>query len=71
MLENIENLESVQKILILANTTQATLQVNYFCNQELILRNPQALCILRNLENLENSIKIHFCREIAANFNNF
>ena len=40
--------------------------------QEMILRNPQALYILRNLEKLENSIKIHFfiC-EITANFNNF
>ena len=38
----------------------------------MILRNPQALYILRNLEKFENSIKIHFfIREIAANFNNF
>ena len=35
----------------------------------MILRNPQALYILRNLEKFENSIKIHFfIREIAANF---
>ena len=40
--------------------------------QEMILRNPQALYILRNLEKSENSIKIQFfIREIAANFNNF
>ena len=40
--------------------------------QEMILTNPQALYILRNLEKFENSIKIHFfIREIAANFNNF
>ena len=38
----------------------------------MILRNPQALYILRNLEKFKNSIKIHFfIREIAANFNNF
>ena len=38
----------------------------------MILRNPQALYILRNLEKFENSIKIRFfIREIAANFNNF
>ena len=28
--------------------------------QEMILRNPQALYILRNLEKFKNSIKIHF-----------
>ena len=28
--------------------------------QEMILTNPQALYILRNLEKFENSIKIHF-----------
>ena len=40
--------------------------------QEMILRNPQALYVLRNLEKFENSIKIHFfIREIVANFNNF
>ena len=40
--------------------------------QEMILRNPQALYILRNLEKFKNSIKIQFfIREIAANFNNF
>ena len=38
----------------------------------MMLRNPQALYILRNLEKFENSIKIHFfIRKIAANFNNF
>ena len=38
----------------------------------MILRNPQALYVLRNLEKFENSIKIHFLiPEIAANFNNF
>ena len=40
--------------------------------QEMILRNPQALYILRNLANFKNSIKIHFLiREIAVNFKNF
>ena len=39
----------------------------------MILRNPLARYILRNLEKFENSIKIHFfsIREIDANFNNF
>ena len=40
--------------------------------QEMILRNPQVLYILRNLERFENSIRVHFfIREIAADFNNF
>ena len=41
----------------------------------MILRNPLARYILRNLEKFENSIEIHFMyffiREIGANFNNF
>ena len=40
--------------------------------EEIRLRNPQALYILRNLEKFKNSRKIHFfIGEIAANFNNF
>ena len=58
MSENIENLKSVLKIRILANTTQTTLLGELF--QEMMLRNPQALYILRNLEKFKNSIKIHF-----------
>ena len=40
--------------------------------QEMMLRNPQTLYILRNLEKFKNLIKIHFfiC-EVAGNFNNF
>ena len=38
----------------------------------MILRNPQALYVLRNLEKFESSVKIHFfILEIAANFNDF
>ena len=40
----------------------------------MMLRNPQALYILKNLEKFKKSIKIHFInsfREITANFNNF
>ena len=40
----------------------------------MMLRNPQALYILKNLEKFEKSIKIHFINsfgEITANFNNF
>ena len=41
----------------------------------MILRNPQALNILQNLEKFENSIEIpfiyFFIPEIGANFNNF
>ena len=39
----------------------------------MILRNPLAGYILRNLEKFENSIKyiFFFIREIGANFNNF
>ena len=38
----------------------------------MILRNPQALYILRNLEKFQNLIKIiFFIREIEANFYNF
>ena len=73
MSENIENLKSVVKIRILANTTQTPLYMplgELF--EEMTLRNPQALYILRNAEKLKNSIKIHyFIGEIAANFNNF
>ena len=69
MSENIENLKSVLKIRILANTTQTTLLGELF--QEMTSRNPKALYILRNLEKFKNSIKIHFfIRELAANFNN-
>ena len=65
MSENIENLKSVLKIRILPE---------YHPNnplgeilQEMLLRNLQALYILRNLEKFEISIKIHFfIREIAA-----
>ena len=40
--------------------------------QEMILRNPQALYILRILEKFENSQKIHFfIQEMGANFNKF
>ena len=40
--------------------------------QEMILRNPQALYILRILDKFENSQKIHFfIRETGANFNRF
>ena len=40
--------------------------------QEMILRNPQALYILRILEKFENSQKIHLLiRETGANFNIF
>ena len=67
---NIENLKSVLKIRILDNTTQNNPLSEVF--QEIILRYPQALYILRNLEKFKNSIKIHFfIPEIAANFNNF
>ena len=58
MSENIENLKSVLKICILANTTQTTLLGELF--QEMTSRNPKALYILRNLEKFKNSIKIHF-----------
>ena len=69
MSENIENLKSVLKIRILANTTQTTLLDELF--QEMISRNPKGLYILTNLEKFENSIKIHFfIRELAVNFNN-
>ena len=68
MSENIENLKSVLKIRILANTNNPLGELF----QEMILTNPQALYILRNLEKFENSIKIYFfIREIAANLNNF
>ena len=71
MSENIENLKSVLKILILANIYHPNNPLGELF-QEMILRTPQALYILRNLEKFENSIKIHFfIREIAANFNNF
>ena len=56
MSENIENLKSVLKIRILANTNNPLGELF----QEMILTNPQALYILRNLEKFENSIKIHF-----------
>ena len=73
MSENIENLKSVLKIRILSNiyhpNNPRSLGELF---QEMILRNPQALYILRKLEKFKNSIKIHFfIREIAANFNNF
>ena len=69
MMENIENLKSVLKIRILANTTQTTLLGELF--QEMTSRNPKALYILRNLEKFKNSIKIHFfIRELVANFSN-
>ena len=58
MSENIENLKSVLKIRILANTTQTTLLGELF--REMISRNPKGLYILRNLEKLKNSVKIHF-----------
>ena len=68
MSENIENLKSVLKIRILANTNNPLGELF----QEIISRIPQELYILRNLEKLKNSIKIHlFIREIAANFNSF
>ena len=71
MSENIENLKSVLKIRIFADTTQTSLWVNYSV-QEMILRNPQALYILRILEKFENSLKMHFfIREMGANFNSF
>ena len=69
MSKNIENLKSVLKIRILANTTETTLYVNYFKKS---LRNLQALYVLRNSEKFENSIKIHFfILEIAAKFQQF
>ena len=58
MSENIENLKSVLNIWIVPYTSQISLQVNLF--QEMILRNPQALYILRTLEKFENSIKSTF-----------
>ena len=64
MSENIENLKSVLKIRILANTTQTTLLGELF--QEMTSRNPKALYILRNLEKFN-----FFILELAANFNNF
>ena len=61
MSENIENLKSVLKIRILANiyhpNNPRSLGELF---QEMILRNPQALYISRNLEKFKNSIKIHF-----------
>ena len=58
MSENIENLKSVLNIWIVPYTSQTSLQVNLF--QEKILRNPQALYILRTLEKFENSTKKTF-----------
>ena len=73
MSENIENLKSVLKIRILANIYHPNNPRSLGeLSQEMILRNPQALYISRNLEKFKNSIKIHFfIREIAAIFNNF
>ena len=69
MSENMDNLKSVLKICILANTTQTTLLGELF--QEMTSRNPKAHYILRNLQKFKNSIKIHFfIRELVANFNN-
>ena len=65
MSENITKLKSVLKIWILANYPNNPLGELF---QEMILRNPQALYILRNVEKFKNSIKIHFfIHEIAAN----
>ena len=70
MSENIENLKSVLKIRIFADTTQNIPVGELF--QEMILRNPQALYILRILKKFENSLKMHFfIREMGANFNSF
>ena len=53
MSEMIENFKSVVKIRILANPLGELFQ-------EMILRNSQALYILKNLEKFKNSITIYF-----------
>ena len=72
MSENIENPKSVLKIRILANTRTKNPLGELF--QEVILRNPQALYILRNFEKFEKFDKTtfyFFIRKIGANFINF
>ena len=58
MSENIENLKSVLKIRILA-WYHPNIPVGELF-QEMILRNPQALYILRILGMFDNSLKMHF-----------
>ena len=59
MSENIEDLKLIRNIRILADTNHKSLALDELF-QEMILRNPQALYILRISMEFENSLKIHF-----------
>ena len=65
MSENIENLKSVLKIQILANTTQTTLSRND------IKKSSSALHFEKFGKVQKSDKNAFFIREIAANFNSF